>query len=214
MIIKSSVVLLVYLANFGCSLPTKPYHKLNLHRRDANLPVPFYYPASHTKSPNTKNSFEENPAPDLDLAYAALCRNFGIRHSDVVLDRNFTDSSNVKHLFFTRTVSGILVANQNCAVHIANHIVTYLTSSFTITAAIVKRDLATIDTTVAVSLAEAVASAEANFSCVYAEGTNATLGFILTPEETLSYAHTFQIRDIINSIWLQVSVDAATGTEL
>lgn len=129
---------------------------------------------------------------------------------DVVLDHEYTDNYNIHHFFFTRSVNGLKVSNQNAAVHIDSTAgtVVYFSASFSLQSNFVRRNIP-MQTNMILCESEVVRIAE-NLLGISKDPTNSTLGYIEVPGR-LVYAYTFQLRDKPQNLWFQVSVDAQTG---
>lgn len=81
------------------------------------LSLPFYYPTSIASPPSAQPMmFIEQT--NLGLALATLQTEIGASEDDLLLDRDYIDNYGIEHFYFTRTIRGIIVANQNAAVHV------------------------------------------------------------------------------------------------
>lgn len=194
---------ILLLSNFAVSAPvTTP------------LILPFFYPDSSAGIPNYQpNAFVD--LSDIEIAQAALWTEVGASTSDVVLDRSYIDEFNVNHLYFSRMIDGLVVSNQNAAVHILDGIfilisgaVTYLTSSFSLSTNFARRETP-IQRSVIICESQAVKIAE-DMVGVQKDEFNTTLGYVQSAAG-LVYAYTFQLRSDVTGQWFQVSVNAQTG---
>jgi extracellular elastinolytic metalloproteinase len=200
------MILLITCLVHGLTIPLD--HDGSLHKR-SEAAVPFYYPVSDAKVPNPLPP-NAGTLEGLDLAYAILFEEIGANESDLILDRNYTDSANVEHYFFTRSIQKTAVSNQNAAVHLQGETVLYITSSFNLKSNSQNFVGETISTLTSVSQEDAVLFAESKLNVPRLDN-NVTLQFLQTATGSLVYAYVFQLRSSDFSEWYQVSVDSQLG---
>jgi extracellular elastinolytic metalloproteinase len=172
------------------------------------LGLSFYYPATVAKVPASLPP-GAGELTSLEIALSVLSKEIGARDSEVILDRNYTDSNGIEYFYFTRTIQNTPVANQNAAVFIQDSKLLYFWSSFDLTKILAKRQ-ANIEAKIKLSPEDAILLAENTLDTPRISDDTVT-EYIQLPRGYLSYCYTFQLRSSDYSKWYKVSVDSQTG---
>jgi extracellular elastinolytic metalloproteinase len=133
-----------------------------------------------------------------------LSEKYQIPLNQIKIQKEYTDSDNIKHVYGIRILNGIPVMNQNFAIHFKDGKVLAISSSYRPTAKLVKRQTESID------LSRAVEIAEKQFG-IKRDDFPAQKVYLQTSPEQLTLVHQFQLRDDDQNKWFQVSVDTVSG---
>jgi hypothetical protein len=207
-------VLTGYLALSVAAAPLGvPQHDLVLVKR-GDVELPFYYPDTVVENnpPATGNHFAPLTVDGLrQLAIATLTKELSVTESELKVNKQFTDLHGTTHVYVDRVVNGVVVGNNNAAVHIHNDQVSSYSASFRGSSS--NNFVAAAQPQVVVSLDEAVKTAQAKLGAPK-DATAAYMSYLQLPGGKLAYAHNFQVRDDKADKWFHVAVDATNGTRV
>ncbi|KAI8903361.1 Fungalysin metallopeptidase-domain-containing protein [Gorgonomyces haynaldii] len=169
--------------------------------------VPFYYPESTVVEGNA--SFAPVDQSESGIAQAAIdavVAQTSVNAADLKVVDQYTDLKGVTHVYVDRLINGVAVSNHNAAVHFKDGQVISLSASFGGN----NLKAPTVVDKVSVTLDKAIKIAKAQFKADK-DDVPAKIEYLELPNNVISKAHVFQVRDDANAIWKQVSVDASTG---
>ncbi|KAJ2999350.1 hypothetical protein HDV02_003131 [Globomyces sp. JEL0801] len=190
--------------------PTSPQtHDIQLIKRNG-VKSAFYYPKPVSKSfPVSHVVTRDVSEADITvLATAALIKEFTLDASELKITQSHTDDAGVTHIYFVRTINGVTVDNNNCAVHIKNGKVIQASSSFS--GGLAKREEKVQPPTMVVSLEDAVQIASKELAAPR-DAIPAKFVYVQSASGKLIHAHQFQLRSPDNSKFYQVSVATDNG---
>lgn len=167
-----------------------------------SAPETFFYPETQSYASSTAAFSSSDPA---EIALLSLVNALGVNADQLKMASRFMDSAGVEHLYFDRVHNGIIVKNNNAAVHLKDGAIVSQTSSFK-----AMPNQLVAPAVVRVSLQEAIKIAEAELGASK-DSVEAALIFIQLPSGAVAYAHEFQVRNDRDSKWFQVTVNAESG---
>ncbi|KAI8899169.1 Fungalysin metallopeptidase-domain-containing protein [Globomyces pollinis-pini] len=191
------------------ALPTS--NDVTYIKRENTNEIPFYYPAVTSKSfpvPQVASFAKPTEEDVLRVAREALKKEFKLSDGDFTIKQHHTDREGVTHVYAIRTIDGVPVDNNNCAVHLKGDSVVSMSTSFT--GSIQKRSNTVATATVTVPLEEAVGIASKELG-VERDDFPSSLVYIQVPGGKIVYAHQFQLKSPDSTKWFQVTSDTATG---
>ena len=212
MISAAAAIALSISSGLAAPVEQTPSVFIPTQKTSSGLDLPFYYPPVTFKAFSTAPQVADRTTSpgnddkqDAEFGKNTLAKELGLSTEQIEITEFHRDSAGVLHVYTRELVNNIPIDNRNAAIHIQNHQVVAISSSFTKSkpvspAAPVQR----------LGLSEAVKIAEEKYSMKRDEHP-ATNVFIQAPDNSLIYGHQFQLRDDRAGKWIQVTVDAKTG---
>jgi uncharacterized membrane protein YkoI len=192
---------------FALAAPIVEQQRLLFQNADG-IQIPYYYPQSNfeTFRPVENSFFELSEIDVLEMGKRELSKEMRLPVEEVKIMSSFTSQDGTTHIYASRLFNGVVVRNQNGAIHIQGGKVVAMSSN------VVPNDdeRRVVPRPPRLTLEQAVAIAEQKYG-IRRDAHEPSQVYIQVPSGALTLAYQFQLRNDDTIQWYQVSVDATTG---
>jgi Zn-dependent metalloprotease len=168
--------------------------------------MPFYYPKSDFKIIVPKGEPVALSYMEMSrIAHSTIVKSLNLESSQLRIVSQSTDHMDVTHVYMNRVQDGVMVSNNNAAVHISKGEITSHSSNFKLIEAQLIRPIKTSE-----SIHEHVKAVEEKLSA-QRDSIEPYYSYIENSNGELIYCYNFQVRNDEKDKWMHVAIDAENG---
>jgi extracellular elastinolytic metalloproteinase len=139
------------------------------------------------------------------IAQSTMVKNLNLESSQLRIVSQSTDHMDVTHIYMNRVQDGIMVSNNNAAVHISKGEITSHSSNFKLTGSQLIRPIKNSD-----SIHDYVKGVETKLSAKR-DSIEPYYSYIENSNGELIYCYNFQVRNDEDDKWMHVAIDVENG---